>query len=230
MIRIMRILFLLLCCCSLFAAPKAIIFDFGGVVAMSDKQPVLDYIHNTLGTNAVNDFAGEKLYLAISQGEDFWHSYADSHHTELPPGWMTGLNQKVNQMIRPIPGVNALISELKAEGYRVALLSNTTKLRSEFYRKQGLYEPFNPIILSWEVNVSKPDPKIYEIMLQKLDLPAQDCIFIDNTDANVTAAAKLGMHAIRFRSTPQLKRDLSLLLWLKNERTLPDARIGSSSH
>lgn len=196
-------------------------------MAQSDPAPVRKYIHDTLGTNASRDFAGDKLYSAISQGEDFWHSYAHSHKTELPPGWMAGLNQRVKEFVRPIPGIEELISELKAQGYRVALLSNTTKLRSDFYRRQGLYQPFDPIILSWEVNVSKPDPKIYEIMLQKLNLPAQECIFIDNTEANVAAAAKLGIHAIRFRSTPQLRRDLSLLLWLKEKKPLPDARIGS---
>lgn len=225
MIPNMRIAFFLLWCVSLCAAPKAVIFDFGGVVAIRDRKMVTDYIHQTLGTNAAKDFEKDKLYTAIAQGEDFWQSYAHTHNKTLPDGWMNGLNERVKQFVRPTPGIQDLISELKARGYRVALLSNTTKIRSDFFGKLGLYEPFDPVIFSWQVNVSKPDPKIYEIMLEKLNLPATDCIFIDNRPENVAAANKLGIHGILFKSVPQLRRDLSRLLPLN--QSLPDSRIGS---
>jgi len=185
-----------------------VVFDFGGVVATHDSQLIIDYIHDTLATNAASDFAGDKLFSAISQGEDFWHAYAHAHDRELPLGWLLGLDRRVKEFIHPVPGTDKLISELKAQGYIVALLSNTTKIRSDFYLREGLYRPFDPIILSWEVNVRKPDPKIYEILLDTLKLPAKDVIFIDNREENVLGARKVGINAILFKSEPQLRQDL----------------------
>lgn len=215
MFQIMRILLLLLWCCTLCAAPKAVVFDFGKVVATHDPQPILQYIHDTLGTNAAVDFEGDKLFSALIQGEDFWQSYAQAHKQSLPVGWMGGLERRVKHFVQPVPGTQQIISELKARGYIVALLSNTTKIRSEFYRREGFYRPFDPIILSWQINVRKPDPKIYEILLETLKLPAQDVIFIDDREVNVAEARKLGIHAIVFQSAPQLRRELESLLPLK---------------
>lgn len=208
----MKIAFFLLWCFTLCAAPKAVIFDFGGVVAIRDRKLVTDYIHATLGTDAAKDFEKDKLYVAISQGQEFWENYAKQHDATLPEEWMVGLKETVGQFVRYTPGMEELISELKSQGYRIALLSTTTEVRSDYFRKLGFYKPFDPIVLSWEVGVRKPEPKIYEVMLEKLQLPAKDCIFIDNRAENVAGANKLGIHGILFKSTPQLRKELSKLL------------------
>ena len=53
-------------------------------------------------------------------------------------------------------------------------------------------------ILSYKVKMTKPDPKIYELLLSEYNLKADECIFIDDTLRNVEAAEKLGIHGVRF--------------------------------
>jgi len=196
----MRILLLLLCCSALCAAPKAVVFDFGGVIAKRNPQPLFELIQTTLE----EDFKGDELFWALLQEEDFWHAYAAKNQKNLPFDWMEQLEEMAKLLIEPTPGMDELIAMLKAEGYLIALLSNTTKTRSSFYRSRGHYDPFELTILSCEVDVSKPDHQIYRILLEQLDLLPEECIFIDDREVNVKAARELGISAIHFSSVADL--------------------------
>lgn len=205
-----RLLLILICWTSaLCAIPQAIVFDFGGVIADVDRAPLITFITSSLKADAKNDLAGDKLYRALNEGNEFWQQYAASHHKTLSAGWMLRLEELAGQIVHPLPGMQALVAQLKAQGFRVALLSNTACARSRFFRNQGYYRPFDPIVLSCEVNVKKPDPQIYQILLQKLGLPAEACLFIDNKKENIDAAKRLGFEAILFKSPEQLKADLA---------------------
>lgn len=177
-------------------------------MANVERQPLIDFLAQTFKTDAAKDFSGDRLYKALEQGEPFWKNYAASHHITIPQGWMAALEQKAATIVHPLPGMQQLVSELNEQGYRVALLSNTTHARSEFFRKQGYYAGFDPILLSWQVKVKKPNPKIYELMLKMLNLPAKDCLFIDNEARNIIAAKQLGMDGIVFKSPQQLRAEL----------------------
>lgn len=68
---------------------------------------------------------------------------------------------------------------------------------------------FDEIVLSGEVQIIKPDPRIYEVLLERIKRPAADGLFIDDSEANVTVAEQLGFQTIRFTSPDQLARELS---------------------
>jgi len=120
--------------------------------------------------------------------------------------------EKGERFIHPIPGMLALIEELKAAGYQTAMLSNTVPWHAEAIRELGLYRPFSPVVLSYEIGYRKPNPKAYEILLQKLGRPPEETLFIDNKEENVVAARKAGMHAVHFTSCKELRARLSTLL------------------
>lgn len=209
----MRFLFLfLLLAQSLSAQVKAFIFDFGEVIASTNRKPIIMFIADNLKTDAKKDFAGDELYAALEKGKDYWESYAKEHGKTLPAHWMKNLNNLADLIVQPLPGMLESVAELKQQGYRVALLSNTTKARSYFFRDHGYYKLFDPVILSWEVNLKKPDPEIYKLMLQKLNLAANECVFIDNLSENVQAARKLGMTGIHFKTPQQFRADLAKIV------------------
>ena len=89
----------------------------------------------------------------------------------------------------------------KDDGYKVYYLSNFS-YKAETQCPESL--SFLPImdggILSYTVKMTKPDPKIYELLLSNYNLKAEECIFIDDTLRNVEAAEKLGIHGVRFTS------------------------------
>ncbi|MBD3255184.1 MAG: HAD-IA family hydrolase [Candidatus Lokiarchaeota archaeon] len=83
--------------------------------------------------------------------------------------------------------------------YSIAMLSNDLKEWSNYLRnKYDLNKYFREIIISGEVNLRKPDIEIFELLLERLKVPAQACIFIDDNLKNVNNASKLGINTIRF--------------------------------
>ena len=66
-------------------------------------------------------------------------------------------------------------------------------------------------ILSFKDKLIKPDPAIYHLILDRYHLKAQECVFIDDTQANVDGARAVGIHALRFENQAQAKEELKKL-------------------
>lgn len=94
------------------------------------------------------------------------------------------------------------------EKYVLAVLSNSDSLNSEKYAKKGWYSYFDYLILSHETGLLKPDIEIYQMTLDRLKLPAGECLFIDDQEKVLVPARKLGMDTIHFKSVAQLKEEL----------------------
>jgi len=73
-------------------------------------------------------------------------------------------------------------------------------------------DAFDLLVISAEEHLAKPDPRIYQLALSRLDIQPQESVFVDDMEANVLGAKAVGMHAIRFQSTPQILADLRALL------------------
>jgi putative hydrolase of the HAD superfamily len=101
------------------------------------------------------------------------------------------------------------VLELKGKGISIALLSNIDSRLAKILKEFNLYAPFDPCLLSCEIGLEKPDPKIYEFLLKELQLPANHIIFIDDKSENVEAAQKLGFDTILFSSQKQLQKELA---------------------
>jgi len=202
-------IFLTLICCSLFAAPpKAIVFDYGGVVAKIDRKPTLQFIADSMEKpyrKIKKKFSHEKLYHAFNQPRSFWEEYAGK---KLSESWFADLEGHKQHMVREIPGMRDLIVQIKTQGIQVALLSNTNVHRARFIESMGGYDLFDPILLSCHLGVRKPDPKIYRSLLKSLIWDAKDTVFIDNQVSNVAASRKFGIDGIAFESVEQIKLEL----------------------
>ncbi len=109
----------------------------------------------------------------------------------------------------------AMIEEIDAlrPQYRTAILSNAwDDLRGLLFERWKIAYAFDEIFISAEMGVSKPDPKIYKMVLEALDLPAEETIFIDDFLHNIEAARKLGMHGIHFQDAGEAMKELRTLL------------------
>ena len=97
-----------------------------------------------------------------------------------------------------------LISELKARGYRLIVLSNMSPEYIEFLRAKPVYRHFDDEIISCEVKCVKPEREIYELLLSRCGLNPVETIFIDDRKENVEAAAELGIKPFHFdRTNPE---------------------------
>ena len=98
----------------------------------------------------------------------------------------------------PTTGMKAVIADLKKAGFGLYILSNCGRHFRQFqYRIPGI-EHFDGILVSAEEGMIKPAREIYERLLEKFGLAADECIFIDDLQANINAAEAVGIHGYCF--------------------------------
>jgi epoxide hydrolase-like predicted phosphatase len=107
--------------------------------------------------------------------------------------------------------VDEIVAKLRKAGYNLAILSNIEPILADFNKRRKIYDGFDVVVLSCDVRMRKPDPKIFRLVLKKLSLKAEECFFVDDKIEHVRAARKLGIHAILFKNSSHLERELRKL-------------------
>jgi putative hydrolase of the HAD superfamily len=112
-----------------------------------------------------------------------------------------------------VPMVDWLRAARDEHGVRLALLTNNVREWEPRWRAMfAVDEIFESVVDSAFVGMRKPDPRIYELTLGRLGLPASACAFVDDLEHNCEAAAAVGMHAVWFRDNAQAIGELDVLL------------------
>ena len=110
----------------------------------------------------------------------------------------------------PIEENVALLRRLKAAGRRVHALSNfATETFALAEAQYDFLSEFDTRVISGHVGVVKPDPRIYEILFERVGRQPSELLFIDDSVANVRASEALGMSAIYFRPGIDLEKELA---------------------
>ena len=112
-------------------------------------------------------------------------------------------------VLSPMEGMAELLRELKEKGMHIYLLSNANRnLRSYFSRIPGS-ETFDGLMVSAEELLLKPQHEIFEALLSRFDLRAEECFFVDDAPANVEGALRAGLNAaVFYGDVPRLRREL----------------------
>lgn len=111
-----------------------------------------------------------------------------------------------------VPGTSAVIAEVQQAGLRLLALTNwSAETFPHAQQRFGLLRRFESILVSGQERLAKPDPAIFELLARRHRLDPAECVFIDDSSANVAAAAELGMTALRFVDAVTLRADLQRL-------------------
>lgn len=97
--------------------------------------------------------------------------------------------------MRPAPGAEALLRDLKARGLRVGVLSNTLPSLRESLAHHGLASHVDAFFASCALGVAKPDPRAFLLALEGLELAPEETLYLDDDPENVEAARRLGLRA-----------------------------------
>ncbi len=205
--------FLLTIVVPLSAEVKAVVFDFGGVVGSFFLEKSCPYISQSLAIplRIVKKSLLPRLNKMVEEGQDeelFWQSYAARYGKKLPEGWVERWYSYNRQNVLLNKDMQELIGQLHEQGCLTPMLSNVRPYRARILRHKGIYDSFSPVLLSCELGLRKPDLRIYKILLQMLDLPPDEVVFVDDKRQNINAARKLGIDGIRFWSAGQLQNQL----------------------
>lgn len=190
---------------------KAIIFDFGNVLLEWNPRHIYRrYFPDDEA--AMEQFLHEVDFMNWNAQQDKGRPFTEGvavlsrqfpHYSDLIQAYHDHWRESIGD---PVHGTVDLLIELKKAGYPVYGLSNwsaeTFPLVREKYEFFGLLDD---IILSGEVRSIKPEPRIFEVALQRIGRSAQECLFIDDAPANVEQAQKMGFVTVQFRSPEQLE-------------------------
>jgi len=205
---------------------EMVITDFGGVLttpldeAFLSFQGRLEVPPETFGIamKEVMEKTGKHPLFELECGRITEAEFDDTLATALEPhmGHRPNIKQFGIDLFGELevnPGMIDLIREVKRDGYRASLLTNNVKEWEKLWREMiPVDELFETVVDSAFVGVRKPDPRIYELILGRVGLPAEACIFIDDMKINCEAATELGIHAVHFRETAQARADVHALL------------------
>ena len=207
---------------------KAVLWDFGGVITSSPFEAFAAYEkQNGLpenfirGINATNPDSNawakfERSDIDAASFDTAFLAEAEARGHSVRGGDVLAL---LAGAIRP--EMVAVLERLKAEGYRIACITNNVKTGSGagMARTQEkadavakVMQLFEHVIESSEVGVRKPDPAIYQMACDKLGVAPSDCVFLDDLGINLKPARAMGMGTVKVVSAAQGIADLSALL------------------
>lgn len=185
----------------------ALVFDFGGVIMKTV-------------THAPRWAWDERLGLERGSVERTVHntdSWRRAQTGELPlADYWADVAQQLGHDAKEMPRLEAdfysgdqldnaiitLIRDRRAAGQKIALLSNDSPALLAKLDRLGIAALFNPLVVSAQIGVMKPDPVAYQVVLERLEHPAADTVFIDDMPANIAGARAAGMIGIHY--TPGL--------------------------
>ncbi|MFE6052192.1 HAD family hydrolase [Kitasatospora sp. NPDC056446] len=117
--------------------------------------------------------------------------------------------------VRPADDIIALARSARQAGLKVALLSNSFGLDPyDPYGALGVWELFDVTVISEREGVAKPDPEIYRLTLDRLALPGEACVFVDDHPRNLPPAEALGITTVLADGTPGNAARIATLLGL----------------
>ena len=191
----------------------AVVFDLGGVLI--DWNP--RYLYRKLFDDepSMERFLAEVTSPAWNAEQDAgrtWREAVDRLSASHPDRreLIAAYDERWEETLGgPIDGTVEILAELRDLGVHLAALSNWSAEKFPIARPRFPFlEWFETIVISGEVRVSKPDPRIYRQLLDRTGWAAEACVFVDDAAPNVQAAASLGMTAIQFTDPASLRADL----------------------
>jgi 2-haloacid dehalogenase len=199
---------------------KAIIFDYGNVLLEWDPR----FIYNRYfpdDPEGMEHFFKEVNFADWNLQQDKGRPFKEGiallsrefpHYSHLIQAYH---DLWIDSVGGSIAGTVEILKRLKQAGYPVYGLSNWSAETFPYMRERhDFFDLFDDMVISGEVGHVKPEPEIFQILLDKIGRPAEECLFIDDSLINVGQAQTLGFATILFQSPQQLEsslRDLQIL-------------------
>lgn len=195
-------------------AHDTVLFDLGAVLVDwnprylyrdhfgSDEAAMERFLAEVCGPDWIRAMdAGKPVREAIAERSRMFPAYAGlislwgSH-------WETMLRDAIHETV-------GVLAELRARGTRLFALTNWSAENFPIaFRRFDFFRWFEDIVVSGEVGLIKPDPRIYRLAIERCRLKPARTVFIDDNADNVTGGSEAGLHSIRFTDAARLRSDL----------------------
>ena len=207
---------------------KAVILDLGVVIINIDQEKTLRAFER-LGIDLEDINESMPIFKQYEKGEILDEDFILTLKNALK-GHATDeqITKAWNAMILDIPAHRFRLIEELRKHYNVHLLSNTNSIHineikeyiSKYHPNEDWQNTFDKMFLSYEIGLRKPDATIYEHVLKKINLKADETIFVDDSRANIKGAEKIGINCI------WTQNGIDEWLWEELKKIDPDLHLG----
>jgi 2-haloacid dehalogenase len=191
---------------------KNIIFDFGNVFIEWDPRLIfrqiipdnaLDHFMQTVWRDEWNNNLDSGIrFVENEQILSAKYPQYKEYITYFHQHWYDSLNKEN-------PGSIALLADVQQAGYATYGLSNwSAETFPSTMEAHPFFKTLTGIVLSGNEKVCKPDPRIYQILLERYQLRPEECVFIDDRQENLDTAQRLGIKTVLFRTVEQVRECL----------------------
>jgi putative hydrolase of the HAD superfamily len=183
---------------------RGLIFDFGGVLMNMrwDVARELEELHGLERASIARTLydCDEWREVELGRGDiEGWRAAAHRRLEEAAGKPLPPLHQQWRASWGPIEPNLVLVRALRPP-YRLAILSNADSTLEDRLRDGvGMYHWFDAVLCSATIGCAKPEARAFLLAAERLGLPPEVCVFVDDTERNVNAARELGMAAVHFR-------------------------------
>lgn len=193
---------------------KSVVFDWGGVLIDNPAPGLVEYCAGVLDVskqdyeNVYNKFAPD-FQKGLIDEDTFWKKVCGElnvQHPTIRSLWIDAFRGAYS----PRKEMFTLAASLQKAGYKTAILSNTENPAMQCYQKAG-YDMFDVTVFSCTVACVKPERRIYEITLEKLDCEPGESVFIDDNPEYIEGARRVGIKTILYENTAHVKKALAEL-------------------
>jgi epoxide hydrolase-like predicted phosphatase len=195
---------------------KAVIWDIGGVIMRTEDLAPRDQLAADLGVTRtyLNElvFGGEQGSRA-QRGElnqtELWNYVRGE--LNLEPDEYPDLRARFFGGDVLDTELIDFIHSLRPQ-FKIGIISNAWRELPDVLAEWSIADAFDVVVGSGDEGIMKPDPRIYQIALERLSVQPQEAVFVDDFIENITGARELGIHAIHFQSREQALRELKAML------------------
>ncbi len=201
---------------------KAVVFDFGGVIAEEGFWQGLRHIALLKGKDPDEFFhAAVELihkpngYVVGLSGEETW--WRELRELTGITGSDEELREVVIERFILRPEILQIAGTLKAEGFIVAILSDQTNWLDEIDQRTPFYHRFDNVFNSYVIHKSKRDPSVFGDICMALGVGPDEVLFIDDNRGNIGRALNEGLKTLHFRDMPSFQVELQEFIPLPDD-------------
>ncbi|QLG48768.1 HAD family hydrolase [Natrinema halophilum] len=182
--------------------PRAVVFDLDYTLAVPrrDRATILEEVTAATGAPALTReeyLAAHRRNLTTETREPIFEDLLGQSDVD-PAAVARVYRETIADDLEPLPGVEAMLSDLRDE-YRVGLLTNgPIRAQRDKLETLGWEDAFDAALVTGELEAGKPDPRAFEAVVDELDVPLAEAVYVgDEVEADIRGATEAGMAAIQ---------------------------------
>lgn len=199
------------------AVVRNVVFDLGGVLLNWDPVTYLKGLFQGTGQVALlhKVVFGSAEWVMLDRGV-ITECQAIERLVNQHPSLKEAIElvfSRWMEILVPIPSTVEVLKKLKQKGYPLYVISNFhEEAFAKVFAANAWFQLFDGLIISSEIKVLKPEPAIYQALLDRFSLQPQECVFIDDLLVNVEGARQMGLKGIHYQNAAQFATKLGAML------------------